>query len=291
MQHTLYSPMDWNTSGPISSEPSPTMMINSSYWRIPSLTDQSALSDETRDLMTLPVGHGGLGIINPTRNNTSHYQWWIPFDLPQWAEGHHGWVPHWSVSQCQNWATTLTTHRQTSYTWISKHRGWGLSRRCSWQLLEKTGPCIFQHKSVQPLHTESPKYFPRAVQEKKREYDQRVREVEHGSFSPLVFSTSGGMGPTANVVYKRIASMIAQKHDKTYSKTLHCKLSYSLLCSAIMCIREARSSIHHTATSPDTMDLAWHIGQSLYSELNPHAFKPLTYTSCISIWLIEWFPR
>ena len=30
--------------------------------------------------------------------------------------------------------------------------------------------------------------------EKKRSYDERVREIEHGSFSPLVFSTSGGMG-------------------------------------------------------------------------------------------------
>ena len=85
-------------------------------------------------------------------------------------------------------------------------------------------------------------------QEKKRAYHQRVREVEH-----QVFSTSGGMGPTANVVNKRISSMIAQKHDKMYSKTLHCircKLSYSPLCSAIMCIRGARSSIHHPIQHP-----------------------------------------
>ena len=40
-------------------------------------------------------------------------------------------------------------------------------------------------------------------QEKKRTYDQRIREVEHGSFSPFVFSTSGGMGPNANVIYKK----------------------------------------------------------------------------------------
>ena len=44
--------------------------------------------------------------------------------------------------------------------------------------------------------------------EKKRAYDQRVREIEHGSFSPLVFSTTGGMGTTATVVYKQLASMI-----------------------------------------------------------------------------------
>ena len=31
---------------------------------------------------------------------------------------------------------------------------------------------------------------------------------EHGSFSPLVFSTAGGMRPTASVVYKRIGSAI-----------------------------------------------------------------------------------
>ena len=41
---------------------------------LPSLTGQSALNDETRDLMALPVRHGGLGIINPTRNTRSHHQ-------------------------------------------------------------------------------------------------------------------------------------------------------------------------------------------------------------------------
>jgi len=38
---------------------------------------------------------------------------------------------------------------------------------------------------------------------------------------PLFFiSISKGMGQTANAVYKE-ASTIAQKHDKTYSKTLY----------------------------------------------------------------------
>ena len=39
-------------------------------------------------------------------------------------------------------------------------------------------------------------------QEKRHAYDQWVREIEHGSFTPLVFSASGGMGPTARVFYK-----------------------------------------------------------------------------------------
>ena len=49
---------------------------------------------------------------------------------------------------------------------------------------------------------------------KKRVYDERVRVIKHGSFSPLVFSTSGVMGTTTAVVYKRIASSIFEKHDK-----------------------------------------------------------------------------
>ena len=48
---------------------------------------------------------------------------------------------------------------------------------------------------------------------KMRAYEQRVWEVEGGTFSPLVFTTSGGMGPTATIVYKRIAGMIAEKRD------------------------------------------------------------------------------
>ena len=56
--------------------------------------------------------------------------------------------------------------------------------------------------------------------DKKREYEERVREIEHGSFSPLVFSTAGGMGPIATTVYKRIASLIADKRQEPYSTTL-----------------------------------------------------------------------
>ena len=95
--------------------------------------------------------------------------------------------------------------------------------------------------------------------QKKRAYDQRVREIEHGSFSPLVFSTTGGMGPTATIVYKRLASMIAKKHNKTYSKTIHwlrCRLSFSLLRSAVMCLRGSRSSLHHPELSLQNIDLA-----------------------------------
>ena len=38
--------------------------------------------------------------------------------------------------------------------------------------------------------------------EKKRAHEQRIREVEHSSFTPLVFSATGGMGREATCFYK-----------------------------------------------------------------------------------------
>ena len=46
-------------------------------------------------------------------------------------------------------------------------------------------------------------------------YEERVREVEHGSFkfTPLDFSCSGGIGPLANIVYKHLANLISEKSN------------------------------------------------------------------------------
>jgi len=54
-------------------------------------------------------------------------------------------------------------------------------------------------------------------QEKRCAYDERVREVQKACFSPLVFSASGGMGPSDSTVYKKLASMLADKWDMNYS--------------------------------------------------------------------------
>ena len=50
-----------------------------------------------------------------------------------------------------------------------------------------------------------------------RGYEQRVREIEHGSFTPLVMSVTGGVGKAASIFYKRLASMLADKWDHPYS--------------------------------------------------------------------------
>ena len=81
--------------------------------------------------------------------------------------------------------------------------------------------------------------------EKMRKYERRVIDVEHGTFTPFVMSTNGGMGPSTTVTVKRITALLAEKTDTPYSKILNvirCRLTFSLLDSAIMCIRGATSS-------------------------------------------------
>ena len=42
-------------------------------------------------------------------------------------------------------------------------------------------------------------------------YGQRIREVEHASFSPLVFSATGGLAHEATIFYKCLASLLSNK--------------------------------------------------------------------------------
>ena len=54
-------------------------------------------------------------------------------------------------------------------------------------------------------------------------------KVEHGSFTPLVFSTCGGMGQEASVVIKKLADALATKRNESYSRVagwMRCCLAF-----------------------------------------------------------------
>ena len=83
---------------------------------------------------------------------------------------------------------------------------------------------------------------------KKRKYDQRIREVEHASFSPLIFSTSGGFGPISLLFIKKLSHLHAEKFQRPYSVVVNyirCRYSFSILKSALRCLRGSRSKPHH----------------------------------------------
>ena len=84
--------------------------------------------------------------------------------------------------------------------------------------------------------------------------------MEHGTFTPLVFSATGGMADQAIVFYKCLASLLSEKRNEHYAVVMgwiRCCLSFSLFQSAIRCrLRGSRSSgIRFTGKEPVKPDL------------------------------------
>ena len=80
-----------------------------------------------------------------------------------------------------------------------------------WSPMERT------FLDIRVVHPNSTSYLGKSSQtiykqnemEKKRQYNQRVIQVERANFTPLVFSTMGGMAPECTRYHKQIAQLIA----------------------------------------------------------------------------------
>ena len=80
---------------------------------------------------------------------------------------------------------------------------------------------------------------------KKREYNARVLQIEKGTFSPLIFSCSGGMGVEAGKFVKALAAKVAEKRGERYSQTVHFlrrRLCFDLLRTCILSFRGERGN-------------------------------------------------
>ena len=76
--------------------------------------------------------------------------------------------------------------------------------------------------------------------EKRKDYEQRVLQVEKSSFVPLVYSTTGGMGVRARAFHQRLASLVAERRQETYGEVMsvmRTKLSFTLLKSVLISVR------------------------------------------------------
>ena len=88
------------------------------------------------------------------------------------------------------------------------------------------------------------KAYEKNEMEKKRHYNERILQIEHGSFTPLIFSTTGGMGREASTFYSKVAEKIAEKRDITKSEAvtfIRTTMSFALLRATNLCIRGSRS--------------------------------------------------
>ena len=85
--------------------------------------------------------------------------------------------------------------------------------------------------------------YERNEAEKKALYENRVLQVEKGSFQPLVFLTTGGTGPCCTKVIKRMAGKIAEKKGENYSHVMNfvrTRLRFALLRSVLIAVRGSR---------------------------------------------------
>ena len=76
---------------------------------------------------------------------------------------------------------------------------------------------IFNPHAPSNRHPDPQSVYRRHERVKKRAYEQRIREVEHATFSPLVLSATGGLAREATTFYKRLASLLAAKWEEHYN--------------------------------------------------------------------------
>ena len=80
--------------------------------------------------------------------------------------------------------------------------------------------------------------------EKKRQYAERVMEIEQETFTSLVFTTTGGKADECVKYHSRLAELIANKKRESYSSAIswiRAKVSFAIVRSAILCLRGSRS--------------------------------------------------
>lgn len=117
---------------------------------------------------------------------------------------------------------------------------WGCGAQRAFFDVRVFNPCAPSYRCTQIRSL-----YQRQEKEKRRQYQQRVCEIERGSFTPLVFATSGGMGAAATVFYKRLAGLLATKRKADYGQTMawiRATVSFSLIRSAILCLRGSRGA-------------------------------------------------
>ena len=79
--------------------------------------------------------------------------------------------------------------------------------------------------------------------EKKRQYNQRIMQVEHGTFTPLVFTTSGVMAPECLLYHKALAHKISEKKGERYDdimRFMRMRLSFLCVKATLLCLRGSR---------------------------------------------------
>ena len=81
-------------------------------------------------------------------------------------------------------------------------------------------------------------------QEKKRAYNARIMEIDQGTFTPIVLTVKGVIGPEGSLYHKILADKISTKTGEKYedvTRLIRMKTSFLVLRAALLCLRGSRT--------------------------------------------------
>jgi len=117
---------------------------------------------------------------------------------------------------------------------------------------------------IRVFHPNAPSYMNKTLkslfktheQQKKREYNSRVINKEKSTFTPMVFSTFGGMSKECLQAIQRAAGVIAEKRKEKYSDVmghLSTMLRMCMLKSVLLSVRGSRGRSKGTSKPLSTV--------------------------------------
>ena len=79
---------------------------------------------------------------------------------------------------------------------------------------------------------------------RKREYQERINQVDNGSFTPMILASTGGTGDEMDVALRILAAKLAEKNNEAYSHVMgdiRARFAYAIARSSLVCHRGSRS--------------------------------------------------
>lgn len=93
---------------------------------------------------------------------------------------------------------------------------------------------------------------------KRSAYEERVLQAEKGSFVPLIFTTSGGMGPSCKILLKRLVeklSFLKKERTSIVMNHLRTRVRFAILRSTLIALRGNRGKINSDYISLEDVSL------------------------------------
>ena len=113
---------------------------------------------------------------------------------------------------------------------------YGQTAFCDVKVFNPVARCHLHHR-LSAVHKKN-------ENEKKREYNQRILQVKHGSFTPLLFSCFGGMNRECSRFFSHTAERLVNRRKEPKSKIsawIKARLNFALIRSMLLCLHRTKT--------------------------------------------------